>query len=130
MSGTKLEKHEAGAAYGSLYMNQGEKLQKAKVQIIRVSEQKPLVWFFDIVCTPNQMPNAQSEAAFITGYIKGINGDIAEDNIVVGVTTDGMDRPAWNMMQQLIKGRTGPTDNVLEVKTGKRYTYIGGRLRK
>lgn len=130
MSGTKLTKDdEAGAAYGSLYMNQGEKIGKAKEQIIKVSEQQPVVWFFDIVCTANQMPAAKEWATYLTGYIKGANEAMPEENIVIGVTTKDDDRPAWHMLGQLTAGLNGPMTEVAELKTGRRYMYVGGKLK-
>lgn len=128
MSGTKIEEPTPGAGYGCFKMSEGEKLDSAKEYITNLSKNSPTLWFLDIVCTPNQMTLAQANASYLSGYILGQNPDMLKECVIVAVTVDYMDRPAHNMLQQLLKGRSGPTPNVLEHKEGRRYTYIGGKL--
>jgi hypothetical protein len=119
---------EKAAAYGALYMNNGEKINEAKDNIAELSKQKPDLWFFDIICTPNQMPAGKEWAPFLTGYMQGLNADMPKENIIIGVTTDAMDRPAFNLLRQFQAGMTGAFPQSIARKEGRRYVYIAGKV--
>lgn len=101
------------AAYGSLYMDAGEKMDKAEIQIREVSAMKtPAMWFFDIVCTPNQIPTGRKNALQVWDWIREACPDLKGSRIVVGLTTKDNDRPAQAILMAIQDKQ--PTSKILE----------------
>lgn len=82
-----------GVAYGSLYMDTGEKFELAKTQIDDVSKQKPIRWFFDVIIKENQENEGKYMVDLIFQYIESL-GYKAEVALSVGDTA----RPAQKRM--------------------------------
>lgn len=100
-----------GAAYGSLYMDEGEKMDKAELQIKELSAEKPVMWCFDIICTPNQIPAARENALKIWDMIHEACPDMKGSRIVVGVSTKEKNRPAQGILEAI--GEKKPTEDIL-----------------
>lgn len=96
-----------GIAYGSLYYDRGERLQKAVEQIVNVSKDKPVGWFFDVLCTKNQLPAVLEMLPKVVECIKHNNPDMGDDNIFVrysAVKKHGHHvRPAQDLVLRLLK---------------------------
>jgi hypothetical protein len=77
-------------------------------QIDQLSESKPICWFLDVVCTPEQSEEAKLIAKGLATRIQEKNPNMPEKNIVVGITNTDTDLPAKKRLDQLsnfIKGR-------------------------
>lgn len=125
-----IDDNETPVAYGSLYMDAGEKREKAEHQIRGISTKKPFMWFFDIVCTPNQLPAANNMATDLTSLIKELNPKIKDVAIVVGVTTKDKVRPAQIIMRRIASRWQGDKLEGLELKSGRRFLWVGGQPRE
>jgi hypothetical protein len=99
---------KTGIAYGSLYYDRGERIGKAEEQIHQVSKQKPIGWFFDIICTKNQVPQMEGMRMQVLGLVRRNNPDMPDDNIFISWNVKkivrGVEyRPAQKQMIQLFE---------------------------
>jgi hypothetical protein len=117
-------------AYGALYMKKGEPIDRAYTQIKNVSKKQPYAWFFDIICTPNQIEAARTNAADLYARIADANLDMPEDKMIVGITVSEKLRPAMTVMQRLSQQVAGE-DLLLGMQKyfddRRMFLWIGGQ---
>lgn len=111
-------------AYSSLYMHQGEKIEKAKEQIKSVCESEPFCWFFDVICTRNQFDAAMQVASELELYIRELMPGLDQEKILVAVNINGYGRQARQIMFDLAKEVNGPVTEMREVKDGSRHIMV------
>jgi hypothetical protein len=98
------DENEAGLAYGSLFMHQGDKIDKAEEQIVQLSKKNPLGWFFDIIHTRNQTPAAADMMVEVVKLIRREMPKLKDGNIVVRANINGKARQALALAGQLTSG--------------------------
>lgn len=123
------KKNDTNVAYGTLYMDGGEKLDKAEEQITKISLKKPFMWFFDIICTPNQIPTAKEHAVKLSYQIEDLNPDMKPVAIVVGVTTKDGERPAQTLLQRISQQYKGNKLQGMKLDDGRHFIWVGGEPR-
>ena len=125
------EKKNISVAYGALDMRSGDKITRGIAQVRKISEQKPYAWFFDIICTPNQIENARTNVAAIYGEITEKNETMPLDKIVVGITVSENLLPAKTIMQRLSEGVKADEDLTLGMskyfEEKRLFLWIGGQ---
>lgn len=119
-------KRDTAVAYGTVYMDAGEKLDAALEQVDTLSLKKPFMFFFDIVCTPNQLDTAKENAVAISAEIRGMNNGIQEQAIVVGITTKDKERPAQTLLQRIASQYEGNKLEGMKLDDGRHFIYVGG----
>lgn len=130
MTDKPLNKDDTPVGYGSLYMNNGEKFAKAEPQIRNVSSNDPFMWFFDIICTQNQIPAANDMALEVTALIRECCPKMKDLAIVIGVTTKDTEWPARLLMERIARKYSGNKLEGMELSSGKRFLWVGGEQRK
>lgn len=122
-------KRDTSVAYGTMYMDSGEKLDSALEQVDTLSKKAPFMFFFDIICTPNQLDTAKQNALDITAEIRGMNNGIQEAAIVVGVTTKDKERTAQTLLQRIASQYKGDKLAGMKLNDGRHFIFVGGELR-
>jgi len=122
-----MAKASVGVAYGLLRMKTGEKIEVAEDQIQRLSKKELQAWFFDIICTPNQIPTAKVVAEDVLTLILKYCPDLKASRICVGVTTSNEQRPAHAFMRRATaKQRDEDLFIGYGLESGRRFLWIGG----
>lgn len=119
-------KKDIAIAYSSLRMDKGEKLPLAKDKIRTLSAKKPYAWFFDIICSANQIPEASRSIAAIYGYTGNYAPQVPDDKVVLGITTKENERPARTLMNRLSNSYPGELLGNLGLETGRKFLWIAG----
>lgn len=120
-----------GIAYGTINMTTGKKWGDAELQIRTITAQhgNVLMWFFDFVCTPNQMPTAQNYVTDAINLIVELCPDIRINRVVVGVCTKDADRPAKQVMMGIAAQMN--QEEILrsiDLQSERIHLWVGGRL--
>lgn len=124
-------KNDTSVGYGSMYMDSGEKYESAEHLVREVSEKsKPFMFFFDIICTPNQVPAAQEMAVKISHLIEDTNPDMKMGACVVGITTKDKERTAQTLLQRIASQYKGDKLQGLKLDDGRHFIYVDGEIRK
>lgn len=108
-------------AYLSLRMDKGEGMRYAAESIARVSTQKPVGCFYDIVCTQGQLETATVFARDITTLITEMNPGISDKLKMIAITTDNENRPAALHMLHI----TGVNVEVKDINPGREKDWHG-----
>lgn len=120
-----------GVAYGVLDMKSNKKWPVAEAQIREITKQHGdvLMWFFDFVCTPKQIPTAQEYAAEALNLIVELCPEMKITRIVIGVTVKDKDRPAKKVMMGIAAKLTPPEIlSRIDFSTERTYLWVGGQL--
>lgn len=126
-------KTTGGVAYGMLDMKTGKKWPTAAAQIRQVTKQHGdvMMWLFDFVCTPNQIPLAQEYVQKAYSLIEEICPDLKSTRIVIGLCTKDEERPA----KQVLMGVAARLDassilSTLDFSTERLFLWVGGKLQQ
>lgn len=92
----------------SLYMDRGETLDYALESVKRMSLQQPSEYFYDILCTPDQIELAGKYLTIITKEIKKLNPQLIDETMFFGVTTNEDIRPAAMTLAMRMKDQPNP----------------------
>lgn len=120
-----------GVAYGTIDMRSGKKWPAAEAQIREITKQHGdvMMWMFDFVCTPNQIPTAQEYAAQALNLIVELCPDLKITRIVIGVTIKDEWRPAKQIMMGIAAKLSAPDImSTIDFSTERTYLWVGGQL--
>lgn len=120
------KKPDIAIAYSSLRLDKGEKLTLARDKIRTLSAKKPYAWFFDIICTPNQIDEARRCIAAIYSYTGKYAPQVPDDKVILGVTVKENERPARTLMNRLSNKYAGEMLGNMGLDTGRRLLWIAG----
>lgn len=100
---------------GSLRMDKGEDLEYALASVKRMSAKNPVYYAYDIICTTEQLREANKLLPLIVKEIRESNPQLEDDNFSAGITTDFYKRPgAEPILKRLIEnGDIDPKDLVM-----------------
>ncbi len=122
-----------GVAYGMLDMRRGKLWPNADRQIRVITKQHGdvMMWMFDFLCTPNQMPRAQEYAQKAQSLIEEICPDLKPSRIVIGIATKDEERPAKQVMMG-IAARLNSADimSTIDFSTERTFLWVGGKLQQ
>ena len=118
-----------GVAYGKLDMRNGKKWDVAEATIRQLAAKHGdvMMWFFDFVCTPNQMETAQGYTVDALNLIVELCPDIKLSRVVIGVCTKDEDRPAKQVMMGIAARLSAPDIlSTIDFGSERIHLWVGG----
>lgn len=88
-----MDAEVATFALSSLRMDKGEDLEYAMASIKRMAARKPVYYAYDIICTTEQLKEANRLLPIVIKEIRKQNPQLQEENLYAGITTDPSHRP-------------------------------------
>lgn len=122
-----------GVAYGTLDMKRGKLWPVAEAQIRRITEQHGdvMMWMFDFLCTPNQMPRAQEYAQKAQTLIEELCPDLKSSRIVIGIATKDEERPAKKVMMGIAaRLDSASIMSTIDFSNERTFLWVGGKLQQ
>lgn len=91
-------------AMGSCYLDKGEGKTYVDAQIKRMAKMKPVHYFFDIICRPDQIAVAIDILDYFYMEVGEIIPELSREHIFAGVTCNEFIRPAAMALVVISKG--------------------------